>query len=475
MSEIEPAGNKMRWIIGGLVLLTLGSVAFLIKPQTNTPTATQPVAASSDTATPSIDVQTETAGLDTGSTGTAVLRTESEPESETATDIPTDTGTEAAPDSVAETVETPQPIPTEQAETTEIATEATTPEIIETEATEPEVIVTEAAPQLDESEPQVTNTLETAALAPQASTTTPLAVTPSQDSEVSVGNGQSDATVPVLSTPQVSTTDLPSFDLVRVDATGSGLVAGRAKPGSKVTIKSGETEIAVVEASSKGEFVAFISAPSSSEGQNLFLLAEDQSGKILRSGDEVFILPVSTTDEVAAAPAIVQASTDTVRVLQPGGLADVVGVTLDSISYNDVGAVVLAGRAPSNAPLRVYADGRAQADVTTGGSGSWQTTLSGIAEGVYTLRVDELGSDGSVKSRVESPFQRVFPNLAERGASSITVQPGNTLWVMARERYGSGILYTQIYAANQTLIRDPDLIYPGQIFDLPADRDVKSQ
>ena len=49
----------------------------------------------------------------------------------------------------------------------------------------------------------------------------------------------------------------------------------------------------------------------------------------------------------------------------------------------------------------------------------------------------------------------------------MTVQPGNNLWTLARLHYGSGVLYTQILTANRDLIRDPDLIYPGQIFAMP--------
>ena len=51
----------------------------------------------------------------------------------------------------------------------------------------------------------------------------------------------------------------------------------------------------------------------------------------------------------------------------------------------------------------------------------------------------------------------------------VTVQAGNTLWGISRERYGQGILYVQVFEANRDKIRDPDLIYPGQIFNLPDD------
>ena len=46
-------------------------------------------------------------------------------------------------------------------------------------------------------------------------------------------------------------------------------------------------------------------------------------------------------------------------------------------------------------------------------------------------------------------------------------KPGDYLWRIARERYGTGFQYTQIYAANRAQIRDPDLIFPGQIFVVP--------
>jgi nucleoid-associated protein YgaU len=49
------------------------------------------------------------------------------------------------------------------------------------------------------------------------------------------------------------------------------------------------------------------------------------------------------------------------------------------------------------------------------------------------------------------------------------VQPGNSLWRLAREAYGRGIRYTVIYQANQALIQSPDRIFPGQIFTLPQD------
>ncbi|MBE0554368.1 MAG: LysM peptidoglycan-binding domain-containing protein, partial [Rhodobacteraceae bacterium] len=51
---------------------------------------------------------------------------------------------------------------------------------------------------------------------------------------------------------------------------------------------------------------------------------------------------------------------------------------------------------------------------------------------------------------------------------TVTVQPGFTLWGIAKENFGDGVLYVQVYEANRDKIRDPDLIYPGQVFTIPG-------
>jgi nucleoid-associated protein YgaU len=65
------------------------------------------------------------------------------------------------------------------------------------------------------------------------------------------------------------------------------------------------------------------------------------------------------------------------------------------------------------------------------------------------------------------PFSRAKPvsDLAE--GTVVFVQPGNSLWRLARRSYGEGLRYTEIYEANKDQIRNPDLIYPGQVFVLP--------
>lgn len=57
---------------------------------------------------------------------------------------------------------------------------------------------------------------------------------------------------------------------------------------------------------------------------------------------------------------------------------------------------------------------------------------------------------------------------AKAAPVTVTVQPGFTLWGIAQAQFGEGVMYVQVYQANKDKIRDPDLIYPGQVFTLPG-------
>jgi nucleoid-associated protein YgaU len=60
------------------------------------------------------------------------------------------------------------------------------------------------------------------------------------------------------------------------------------------------------------------------------------------------------------------------------------------------------------------------------------------------------------------------PNAVRFASGKAIIRRGDNLWTIARRVYGHGIRYTTIYQANTGQIRDPDWIYPGQVFDLPT-------
>jgi nucleoid-associated protein YgaU len=179
-----------------------------------------------------------------------------------------------------------------------------------------------------------------------------------------------------------------------------------------------------------------------------------------------------------AAPAVLLSTSEGVGVLQSGsgGAPDTLDqIALDAITYEAAGAVALDGRGVATEFVRVYLDNRPVQTTEINADGQWRATLPNVDSGTYTLRVDAVDASGAVTSRVESPFRREDPDVlaeateaqGETVAKVVTVQPGHTLWAIARDRYGEGIAYVRVFDANRDRIRDPDLIYPGQVFSIP--------
>ncbi|MCO6382573.1 LysM peptidoglycan-binding domain-containing protein [Oceanicola sp. 502str15] len=180
----------------------------------------------------------------------------------------------------------------------------------------------------------------------------------------------------------------------------------------------------------------------------------------------------------STAPQLLVASGEGLKVIQPSSSAATVPLRVETIGYSDSG-VTLAGRGTGGpSDLRIYLDNAPIAMAPLEQDGTWEAELNGVSPGTYTLRVDQLAGDGSVTGRFETPFLRESEAALARSApaatdpeglavSVITVQPGYSLWAIASDRYGDGMSWHKVLEANSGQIRDPDLIYPGQIFDLP--------
>ena len=139
--------------------------------------------------------------------------------------------------------------------------------------------------------------------------------------------------------------------------------------------------------------------------------------------------------------------------------------------------------------MRIYVDGIAVGDVESGPDGRW--LLEGQREltpGRHTVRADQVNkATGEVIVRAEVPFDQqvdvaiLSPVITEGGGAegasgggtmpgplNVIIRRGDNLWTISRRLYGKGIRYSTIYEANADQIRSPHLIYPGQIFMLPA-------
>lgn len=211
--------------------------------------------------------------------------------------------------------------------------------------------------------------------------------------------------------------------------------------------------------------------------------AEDQPEATPEPQDGTETADAPDTEAQDQQIAIIRSGEEGVELIQPPTVQDTPPdqIALDTIGYSDTGEVELTGRTQDGSAVRLYLDNRLIADLPPAPDGQWRGELEGIDPGVYTLRVDEVAPDGTVVSRLETPFKREpvetlsAAQPAETGDTqdttppirSVTVQRGDTLWAISRERFGDGILYVRLFEANRDSIRDPDLIYPGQIFTIP--------
>lgn len=69
--------------------------------------------------------------------------------------------------------------------------------------------------------------------------------------------------------------------------------------------------------------------------------------------------------------------------------------------------------------------------------------------------------------KVEGDDLTVPAEAAVEEVAYYEIQKGDTLWKVASEFYGNGAKYTAIFDANREVIKDPDLIYPGQKIRIP--------
>ncbi|MCU0827362.1 MAG: LysM peptidoglycan-binding domain-containing protein [Tabrizicola sp.] len=395
----------------------------------------------------------------------------------------------------------------------------------------------------------------------------------------------------------------PTIDVWRVAPDGAAVVSGKASPGAQVDVMVDGIPMAAGPVQDNGEFALVFTLPPNPKPSLMWLSMTTKEGETLSSDAMVALGPIAgsvvepateaaeeaaeESATAAAPPPALLVSEEGAVVLQessPAGPQLRANVMIDTIAYTPEGEVQVGGRATAGNLLRIYLDNVQKVELTVPSTGLWVTDLPDTAPGIYTLRADQIGLDGKVLSRFETPFKRetlealasvaakveppavpvpdatpikpeavpqpaadsgpVASDLSEDEAAAlpdntaaaeptatpalpltepalpdpapvteaalpeqavmadapvsptptdpvtaeaaldasdaapvpadapatvtVTVQPGFTLWGIAQDRYGDGVLYVQVFEANKDKIKDPNLIYPGQVFAVPT-------
>ena len=303
-----------------------------------------------------------------------------------------------------------------------------------------------------------------------------------------------------------SSDGVPTFDVARIEPSGEAVIAGRAAPGATVELlRDGEVHDRAV-ADSSGQFV--IVPPKLPSGTyDLTLRSKQADGTVATSKQRVTaaLEPKSTERPIVA---LVTPDKPTVVLSQPAGPKAAAGaVVVETVEIEKSGKFHVSGQARPGAALRLYLNDSFVTSVTAGTDGKFAVTINeGVAPGNYRVRLDEASSTGTVRARAEVPFSAPDttasvsaqaaaskradpaqqPQLAAAGATVLpdsgsspsavvvpkitttTVSRGDSLWRLSQQSYGAGTRYAVIYKANKEQIRNPNLIYPGQVFVVPA-------
>ena len=281
--------------------------------------------------------------------------------------------------------------------------------------------------------------------------------------------------VPLPAAPEVAG---PSFDVARIRPDGGAVIAGRAQPGAKIVLLDGGKEIAQGQADANGEWVIIAQDPPLSAGQHELRVIQHVEGRAPVTSDQVVVavVPDRTKPETPANAeertlVMIAPSSGAPTLVQPPSAAGVPksgDLAMSTLHYDEGGRVTITGMATPGAVVRAYINDKMVAEGHAGADGSLRLTPADpVSPGKHKLRLDQLTKDGKPIARLELPFDRVPAPPGTGDSSRLVIVRGDSLWNIARAHYGTGFEYTLIYGANKDQIRNPDLIYPGQVFSLP--------
>ena len=273
----------------------------------------------------------------------------------------------------------------------------------------------------------------------------------------------------------------PSFDVVRVTPEGNMVIAGRGEPNSTVAVIADGQFVGQIKPDLSGEWVLVPDEPLSPGSRQLSLEQKVEGEKIEVSDDVVLIVVPERKKDIAGRPTKKPSQALALKFPRKGGPSKLLQhptpkgaartFAVDTVDYDEEGRLHISGRGVSQSIVQLYLNdkfiGRANVDENNGWRIKPETP---VKPGIYQLRADEHDRTGKVRARLSMSFARAEPMAADTMAPEpfVIVQPGNSLWRLARRVYGSGSSYTVIFETNKDQIRNPDLIYPGQVLAVPT-------
>jgi len=356
------------------------------------------------------------------------------------------------------------------AEETPVSAPAETAEVATPVSPEPKATTESAAAPADVAAPGAdTPAAETPAEESPAVADAPVPAATPAPQETVVAAVDPAQTVPADETPVAAVPEVSAKAPVEdVSTAASAEAVAEASPANEPAATTSESATAVAP-------VAPAVTPATRSVEPTTDAAEEQQTASLPAPTVTVTTGASSSGEaVGTAPA-----SETAKVPE---------VTVEAVESED-GKVFVAGEGKPQSTVRVYVGEDFVGEAKTGGNGRWLVEgKKDIAAGEVEVRADQVeGAQGQVVARAAVTFEKdqeaiVLTKVVATGTGggstgavgatgkalpNVIIRKGDNLWRISRRLYGQGIRYTTIYQANQGQIRNPDLIYPGQVFLTP--------
>ncbi|PQA74506.1 Ig-like domain-containing protein [Brucella oryzae] len=319
-------------------------------------------------------------------------------------------------------------------------------------------------------------------------------------------------------TPAEQASKTPVFDLLRVEPDGSVVIAGKALPNAGVEVVAGAKVVGKAKAGANGDFAIVLDEPLKSGDHQLVLRSTGADNNVATSAQTAIVsVPETKSGQVLA---LVEEPGQASRLItkpetamkkpqentEAAAKADKpeakpaqdLPIAIEAVEIEGQ-SVFVAGKAKGGNRVIVHANDTLLGASSISPDGRFLVqSKQPLSVGDYIIRADLLDNANRVLATARVPFRREAgenisavasdtdgqmaaqseENGGEAASSatplrkvegSVIIRRGDNLWTISKRTYGKGTRYTTIYLANRDQIRNPDLIWPGQVFNMPKE------
>ena len=261
-----------------------------------------------------------------------------------------------------------------------------------------------------------------------------------------------------------------TFDIVRISKTGDIVMAGKSEPNETVELLDGEEIIAEVISDENGEWIWISGLPINSGIKKFKLQYKNNLNTALTSDQTVIVLVDNEANSVPKVARIFNSDVEIIDMLNLERIDD--AITLDFLSYSPPDLIILSGRTISNTEIEIFKSSEVLGKTKSKENGTWKFIIkkNDYSNEVISIKT-KINGETLILTYDQAEIQKRFKKTNfEFYDDRILVQKGNSLWRIARKTLGGGKYYTEIYKDNLEKIKNPNLIYPGQVFNIPIKR-----